>query len=290
MGKIHIITDSASDITTKDEQELNIRIIPFQVMLGENSYTSRVDFDNEGFYELMEKYPDEIPKTSQVTPFEFEEIYKEELEAGYEDIMLVLINSKGSATYSNAIMARNNFFEDHPECRDSFHIHIYDGIGYTGMYGYPVLMAADMAVEGQTASEICGYLESVLQKRRIYFGMYGLKYAAKSGRIPSAAAFVGDKLNIKPIMRISDNEIATAAKCRGENKMISKIVEETLKDMKPGTAYQIVYGSQIDKAEVLAEKLTEAVGYGPDKYFQVGAVIAANAGHVVVGSIFEVKE
>lgn len=289
MSKIHIITDSASDITEKDEQELNIRVIPFQLMLGDKSYTSRVDFDNEGFYKLMEENPDEIPKTSQVTPFEFEEIYKEEQAAGYEDIILILINAKGSATYSNAIMARDNYFEDHPEQKESFRIHIFDGIGYTGLYGYPAMMAADMVEEGKTAEEICAYLKETLPKRRIYFGMYGLKYAAKSGRIPSAAAFVGDKLNIKPIMKIADNEIVTATKCRGENKMITKIIEETLKDVKPGTAYQVVYGSQIDKAEMLAEKLTEAIGYGPDRFFQIGAVIAANAGPVVVGSIFEVK-
>ena len=67
MEKVKIITDSASDISPADEAAYGIEIIPFQVSLGEKTYTSRVDFDNDGFYALMAQY-DEIPKTAQVNP------------------------------------------------------------------------------------------------------------------------------------------------------------------------------------------------------------------------------
>ena len=72
MEKIRLITDSASDISYEDEKKYDIRVLPFEVVLGEKSYVSRVDFDNEGFYELMAQN-DEIPKTSQITPFAFQE-------------------------------------------------------------------------------------------------------------------------------------------------------------------------------------------------------------------------
>mgnify|MGYP002508521913 CR=1 FL=1 len=100
------------------------------------------------------------------------------------------------------------------------------------------------------------YLEQELDYRRIYFGMYTLKYAGKSGRIPSAAAFIGDKLNLKPIMKISDREITTAAKVRGEAKLMHKIVNMALEDMEPGTPYQVIYGSDVscrDEMEALME-------------------------------------
>ncbi len=290
MSKIHIITDSASDIPPASEQELAIRILPFPVIIGGESYLSRIDFDNTGFYELMEKYPDEIPKTSQITPYEFEEIYKEEYEAGYSDIVLVLINSHGSSTFNNAKMSVDSFFDEHPECKDSFHIYVYDGAGYTGMYGYPVMEAAKMAKEGRDISDITSYLDGELPRRRIYFGMYTLKYAGKSGRIPSAAAFVGDKLNIKPVMKIYDHEITTAVKCRGDSKMVGKIVEETLKDMEPGSEYEIVYGNDAECRDIMIQKMTEAVGYPPVFSFQIGAAIAANSGPKVVGTIFRIKK
>ena len=53
MRKIQIMTDSASDISAADEKQHNISVIPFPVTLGGKSYTSRVDFDNEGFYALL---------------------------------------------------------------------------------------------------------------------------------------------------------------------------------------------------------------------------------------------
>ena len=53
MGKIQIMTDSASDISYADEKKYNISVIPFPITLGDKTYTSRVDFDNEQFFSLM---------------------------------------------------------------------------------------------------------------------------------------------------------------------------------------------------------------------------------------------
>ena len=74
-------------------KKYNISVIPFPITLGDKTYTSRVDFDNEQFFSLMEQY-DEIPKTSQITPFQFQEIYLREARSGVTDLVLVLINSK----------------------------------------------------------------------------------------------------------------------------------------------------------------------------------------------------
>ena len=74
MGKIQIMTDSASDISYADEKKYNISVIPFPITLGDKTYTSRVDFDNQQFFDLMAQY-DEIPKTAQIPPFQFQEVY-----------------------------------------------------------------------------------------------------------------------------------------------------------------------------------------------------------------------
>ena len=42
MGKIQVITDSASDISYENEKRYDIHIIPFPVVIGEKSYLSRV--------------------------------------------------------------------------------------------------------------------------------------------------------------------------------------------------------------------------------------------------------
>ena len=289
MSNIHIITDSASDISSADEQKYGITILPFQVVLGDKSYTSRIDFDNEGFYELMNQY-DEIPKTAQITPFEFQELYLKEAKAGTTDLILVLINSQGSATYGNSLMAIEQFFDEYPEYRGTIRIHSFDGIGYSSLYGSPVVQAARMQKDGASADEICTYLAEILPRRQIYFGMYNLKYAGKSGRIPSAAAFLGDRLNLKPIMKIFANEIVTAAKCRGERLLISRIVDMAVDDMEPGSPYEIIYGSDPACMEEAVRLMSQQTGYGPADLYQIGAAIAANAGPRIIGISFTHKK
>ena len=289
MGKIQIMTDSASDISYADEQRYSISVIPFPITLGDKSYTSRVDFDNEQFFNLMAQY-DEIPKTAQITPFQFQEIYLREAQAGVTDLILVLINSKGSSTYDNSVRAIDLFYEEYPEYRDVLHIHSFDGMGYNALYGSPVVHAAQMCAEGASLEEILNYLTEILPRRQIYFGIYDLKYAAKSGRIPTAAAFLGTALNMKPVMNIFDRSITTAAKCRGERKLVEKVAEMSIAAMEPGSPYEIVYGSDPTCLDELRRLMVQQLGYEPAAAYQIGAAVAANAGPRVVGAAFTRKK
>ena len=285
MSKIRIMTDSASDISYADEQKYAISVIPFPITLGGKTYTSRVDFDNEQFFNLMAQY-DEIPKTAQITPFQFQEIYLREAQAGVTDLILVLINSKGSSTYDNSVQAIELFYEEYPEYRDVLHIHSFDGMGYNALYGSPVVHAAQMCADGASLEAILQYLTDILPRRQIYFGIYDLKYAAKSGRIPTAAAFLGTKLNLKQVMKIFDNGITTAAKCRGERKLVENVAEMSIADMEPGSPYELIYGNDPACLEELRRLMVQQLGYEPAAVYQIGAAVAANSGPRVVGAAF----
>lgn len=286
MAKIKLITDAAADIAPELEKELDIRVIPFKVAMGDNSYTSGIDFDNKKFYEMLDAY-DGIPVTSQITAFEYEEVFREYYEQGYTDIINVTINSQGSATYNNACMAADNFFESCPEAKDKFKIYNIDGEGYTGAYGWPVLQAAEKIKKGIPADEIADYIQDWVSSSVIYFAMYTLKYARKSGRIPSAAAFVGEVMGLRPIMRIHDHEIKTHTKVRGDKAVIPKILELTSSEIIPQTPYCVVYGKDESVRDELAAELTKKLGYPPAEFFQIGAAISINAGPQVVGAIFK---
>lgn len=285
MRKIQIMTDSASDISVENEQKYNLPIIPFPITIGEKSYLSRVEINNQQFFELMTK-SDGIPKTAQITPYQFVEIYLEQAKQGVEDLILVLINSKGSQTYANSVAAIDMFFEEHPEYKDKMSIYSIDGMGYSSLYGVPVLQAIEMRDNGATAKEIVDFLNDVIPQRQIFFGIYELKYAAKSGRIPTAAAFVGNIMNIKPIMRIFDREIKTAAKCIGEKNLLKKLVELTKQEMVPGTPYELIYARDTDCMEEFRKMIVEALGYEPSDTYQTGAAVSANAGPRIAGISF----
>lgn len=288
MSKIKIMTDSASDISSADEQKYSIEVIPFPITLGDKTYISRVDFDNEQFFDLMAQY-DEIPKTAQITPFQFQEIYLRQAQEGVTDLIMVLINSKGSSTYNNSVLAIDMFYDEYPQYRDVLHIHSFDGMGYNALYGALVVHAAQMCADGASLESILGNLEDILPRREIYFGIYDLKYAAKSGRIPTAAAFVGTALNLKPVMRIFDQSITTAAKCRGERKLVEKVAQMSIEDMESGAPYEIVYGNDAGCLEELRRLMVLKLGYEPSAVYQIGAAVAANSGPRVVGVSFTIK-
>lgn len=289
MAKILIMTDSACDITAKQEESLNIKIMNFKVAVGDDSYLSRVDFDNKKFYEILNGY-EGVPVTSQITVFEYLEEFERCYNEGYTDIINITINSNGSATYNNSVMAEKQFFEEHSDAVGKFKIYNIDSQSYTGAYGYPVVVAAQKAAKGDSAREIVNFVEEWLSKVVIYFAPYTLKYAKKSGRIPSAAAFVGEVLGLRPIMRIVDGTISTSEKVRGDKSIVPKILEMTLNEIIPQAPYCIVYGSDEEVGDEMAAIMTKKVGYPPVDRFQIGAAIAINAGPKVVGVIFKSKE
>jgi DegV family protein with EDD domain len=105
MEKIKIVTDTASDITLEQAQELDIELLSFMLSADGNSYRELVDLSIDEFYALLEK-SDELPTTSQITAFAFEEMFEKYYGQGYTDVIYVSINAKGSATYQNACMAK----------------------------------------------------------------------------------------------------------------------------------------------------------------------------------------
>lgn len=92
----------------------------FKVAMGDDSYTSRIDFDNEKFYKMLDDF-DGIPVTSQITAFEYQETFEKLYSEGYTDVINTTINSKGSATYNNAVMAAEEFYSVHPGSKGQVH-------------------------------------------------------------------------------------------------------------------------------------------------------------------------
>lgn len=289
MAKIKLMSDSACDITYEQEKQYDIKLMNFQLVVGDKSYTSRVDFDNEKFYKMLDEY-EGIPTHSQITAFQYQEEFEKFYNEGYTDVINVTINKNGSSTYSNAVMGAENFFEEHPEAKGKFNIYNIDSESYTATYGYPLCQAAIKIQKGASAIEVVNYIKEWLSKAVIYFAMYTLKYARKSGRIPSAAAFVGEVLGLKPIMRICEGEIKTHDKVRGDKAVMPKLESLVSEEIIPQTPYCIIYGCDEAEKEEFTQRITKKLGYPPADFFQIGAVISCNAGPRVVGIMFKSKD
>lgn len=162
---------------------LDILVLPFPIAMGAREYQDGVDFTPAEFYDMLLASP-HIPTHAQLTPFVFSQCFEEAFRQGYTDLIYTSINSKGSATHQNALQAREEFYEDRPEAKDTFRIHILDSHSYTMAYGWAVVQGARMAREEKPVQEILTYIQDWISHARVLFAPLDLRFAKKSGRVP----------------------------------------------------------------------------------------------------------
>lgn len=206
-----IITDSASDIV--DFPNPNLTVLPMTVAFGNTVYHDGVDLTHERFYDLLVE-SDELPSTGAVSPGVFAQAYDEARAAG-EDVVVVTLSSKVSATCQSARIAA--------EGRDG--VHVVDSL--SSCIGERVLVeyALMLAERGLPAADIAARLERARSRVHMLALLDTLEYLRRGGRIGSAAAAAGALLALKPVVTMTDGEVELLGKARGSKNARNLLVE-----------------------------------------------------------------
>lgn len=281
--KVKLITDSASDITPEDEKKYGIDIMPFDITLGDESLRERVDFTAPEFLEMIDK-SEFLPKTAQITSMRFEEKFEHYFNEGYDAVIMVLINSTGSKTYENALLARKNLLEEHPEMA-KMRIEIIDSHCYSLGYGYPVIEAAKKLIAGQSVDNVVAYLTDMFNNCEIYIIGFNLRHMKKSGRINAAAAFLGELMGLKPLISLIDGESEVVKKSRGEKNAITDAVQYISGRAVPETPWEILRTSVTALEDEFIKQYSAKVGRPPEMQSIAGAAVASNTGPYIIGVI-----
>ena len=286
MEKILLMSDSACDIPRDLEEELGIRIINLPITYEGKTLEDRVDFTSEEFYQMLNTCQ-ELPTTAGVTPIRFLEEFWKASQEGYTHILYVSINGKGSNTLSNCHLAIEGLFQSRPELADKLTIEAIDGKAYSLGYGYPLINAAKMLKEGATFQQLKDYLVKAIDENQIFTTFFTLKFAKRSGRLGSTAAFVGDLLGLRPIVSFPDGENVVLEKVRGDKGVIHRIAE-IYRDKGEGRDFVMLYGEDKKPADELCALIEEMTGKKPAYILRTGACIAINSGPNMVGIAFPV--
>lgn len=206
-----IITDSASDIV--DFPNPNLTVLPMTVAFGNTVYHDGVDLTHERFFDLLVE-SDELPSTGAVSPGVFAQAYDEAQAAG-EDVVVVTLSSKVSATWQSARIAA--------EGRDG--VHVVDSLN--SCIGERVLVeyALMLAERGLPAADIAARLERARSRVHMLALLDTLEYLRRGGRIGSAAAAAGALLALKPVVTMTDGEVELLGKARGSKNARNLLVE-----------------------------------------------------------------
>jgi len=205
---VKLVTDSLSDITSDMAGALGITVVPLYVRFGEEVYRDRVEMTTEEFYRRLVS-EDTLPSTTQPTPNDFAEVYKN-LAKETDEILVIVVSSKLSGTYQSALQAKDLIKE---KCR----IEIIDSLSVAMSMGLIVIAAAKAVQAGANLDDVADLARRAVPRSHLIAYFDTLKYLAKGGRIGKAQSLLGSVLSVKPILTVKDGEMSPLTRVRSVN-------------------------------------------------------------------------
>nr|WP_187351632.1 DegV family protein [Brevibacillus laterosporus] len=275
LPEIAIVTDSTSYIPKELQEELQITVVPLQVVYGNVAYREEVELTEADFYAKL-KTSDQLPTTSQPPIGEFLETYMN-LSKTHKRVIAIHMSSGISGTYQGSVTATTMV--------DDFPIDVIDSEITTYALGAVVVEAARMAQAGNSREEILERIEYIRAQMKTYFLVEDLDFLYRGGRLSTAQLMLGNMLKIKPILTFENKKIVPYQKVRTRVKAKAGIMELFEADAKVGKPMQL----SIIQAQVQGEA-EEWRTYIESTYPQVsvtishfGPVIATHVGPGAIG-------
>ena len=243
---VKIVTDSVADLPPQTVRELDITVIPLYVHFGKMAYRDGIDLTADTFYEYLANAKT-LPTTSVPSLGEFAERY-DKLAENTDDIMVITITSKLSATYEVAsqaitLMKRN--------CR----VRVIDSTLAIMAQGLLVIQAAEAAQAGASLEEIERLVYHNIPRIDVRAAFSTLKYLARGGRIGRAQSLIGSMLNVNPIIGLKDGEVFPFGRERSWTKVI-KHLSDFARSYASIEKMAVEYAGSRDDAEILIEHLS----------------------------------
>ena len=276
---IKILTDSASDINQLEAEKMGIHLMPIPITFGETEYLDGVNLMPTEFYDKLESSQD-LPVTSQITPFKYEEAF-EELTKNGDQLIVITLSSKISGTYRNAVATAENF---------KGKVFVIDSLNACVGQRLVTQYALRLAQEGLSAEEIVEKVENAKTRVRLIAMIDTLKYLKKGGRISAAAAAIGGLVNLKPMISVIDGEVKVVGKTIGVKKAMQFINKEI--EAKGGVDFDMPYGvlwsgHSSQNLEMWLQENGAKFGLeGTDKRYCLGGTIGTHIGSGAVGVAF----
>ena len=214
--KTRIITDSAADLSQPCRPE--VTVLPMTLAFGEEQFLDGVDLTHRQFYEKLIE-GDVLPTTSQINPAQFEEAFRQSVEAG-EDVVAVLLSARLSGTCQSARIAA-----------EAFPGRVFVVDSENAAIGEQVLVrrALTLMDQGLDAAAIAGQLERERGDIRLVALLDTLEYLKRGGRISPSVALVGGLLSVKPVIAVEHGEVVMLGKARGSKNGNNLLVQEIRK-------------------------------------------------------------
>ena len=273
-----IVTDGAADLIPAWEKDFDIKVVPINVHFGEKTYIQNIDLNFDQFYKMVDDKSNPFPKTSQPSPHQFTEFYKNNFKPG-DTILSIHVTSKLSGTYASAVSAAE-------ELKGTYNIVTFDSLGGSIGIGYMCRAARQMDRAGKSVDEIVRHLEAIRGQVYIVLTLDTLEYARRSGRIGTLSAALASLLNVKPIALLQDGLVNMVDKVRTRKSAVERVITMGKEAVGNKPIYLgVVHARDLEAGKALLEEAKKHFNVKSADLTDLSISLAVNFGPGTVGLI-----
>lgn len=224
MSKIKIICTSTGCIDYAPERyrSLGIDIIRIHVFFEGKEYREGYDLNPEEFYsrlETIENPKENLPYTGMPDTEEIRAAFDKAIADGCDEALVFTLSSALGGTYNKICLIAKEY-------EGRLKIHVTDTKITCFGEGLLAIKAAQMAASGKASDEILKEI-GWMMKHQEFIGVDGkLDYLIYNGRLKGGKAFMGQLLNICPVIHFSkEGEIVPLESVRTPKKALARTCE-----------------------------------------------------------------
>jgi len=221
--------------------------------------------------------------TAGATPTELTALYRQALhDSGGDGVVAVHISGALSSTLGAAEQAARGF---------GGAVRVVDSKSTAMGTGFVALAAARAAGAGADLNAVVAEAESMVPRVHGYIVVHRLENLRRSGRIGTAASWLGTALALKPLLRIDEQgRLVLAQRVRTASKAVTALVEQVLETVGESRAALVVHhiANPEGAADVAATLAAALPSCGPAAVTDLGPVLGVHVGTGAVGVVVAV--
>ena len=214
--KIAVSVESTNDLTKELLNQYDIKVIPYQIVLGDKTFK-----DGDVSTEELFAYVDEngvLPKTNAINEYEYTE-YFESLKKDYDAVVHICLSSGLSSSCANAVRASNNVKN----------VYVVDSLSLSTGIGLLAIYARELVNEGYLAQDVAKKVAERVEKVQASFVIERLDYLYKGGRCNALSLLGANLLKIRPRIVVKNGKMGSDKKYRGAmGKVVNKYCADVL--------------------------------------------------------------
>lgn len=272
---IHIVTDTTAYLPASVREAWSVHTVPLKVNMGTEMADQNEDsIPLEKFYQYLERV-ETAPTTSQPAPGEFIRLYAQLTRNG-DEVLSIHISEALSGTARVAQMAAQ---EVAPE-----RITVINSRATTCVLALMVHAAAELLARGGSRAEAAALVERMSRDFVGVFLVENLDYLQKGGRINGAAKFLGNMLQLRPILYLNEGKIEGLTVARTRKRGLQQILTEVQKQVGQKPVYAAVTHIQCEEdALAFAAEVRQALNCVEFFMHETGPVIGSHVGPGFIG-------